>query len=541
MAIISSVKAKLLVIIYGSIFALSVIAFIALGRANGDMEKYSVLVHTDELASELALRANLEFKRQVQEWKNVLIRGADAEQMAKYWDRFNSRHDTVQDLVNQLLPLLENGTEAKNLAKQFLTDHSAMKSAYSEGRNQFIASGFDIAVGDNSVSGIDRAPSAALDLIVERLGEQVNAKISELESSSQRNTVINLVSFIAVIIVVALVTLYFVSKVIIRPLSEVADNLAAIGEGDISTGCRYQSNDEIGNIANTARLLQSFLTKNVETMKVTSSALTQSSAHLSDMSNELAQQSKHQYSATEQVATAVQELTHSAEEVSNNSGLTSDITKDTAQKSSLGTQIADSAKRKSMQLVSDLNSSGEVIKELAENAANVSSVLDVIRAIAEQTNLLALNAAIEAARAGDQGRGFAVVADEVRTLAQRTQDSTTEIERILENVKTGADNAVVAIDKGQLSSQATEKDITEASSALQEIADMVAGINEKNIQIANASKEQTEVAMGISSLISDIQSLAEDTDTRVNQTQSISKELDALIKQFDQQIAMFKM
>jgi methyl-accepting chemotaxis protein len=199
------------------------------------------------------------------------------------------------------------------------------------------------------------------------------------------------------------------------------------------------------------------------------------------------------------------------------------------------------AQNRAVDLVADLNKSAEVIKNLADNAANVSSVLDVIRGIAEQTNLLALNAAIEAARAGEQGRGFAVVADEVRTLAQRTQDSTAEIENILDSVKSGADQAVISMDTGQNRSQEVETEITQAAQLLNEIAEMVEEINAKNVQIATASSEQTDVTNSISQLIQNIHGLSEQTHNQVSQTQQVSAKLADLVSQFEQQISRFQL
>jgi methyl-accepting chemotaxis protein len=303
---------------------------------------------------------------------------------------------------------------------------------------------------------------------------------------------------------------------------------------------KYNADDEIGNIADSARQLQAFLHGNVENMKLTSAALTSAAKHMEGLSTQLGTQANDQMHATDQVATAIQELTHSAGEVANNSQQTSEVTQLASTKTVESTKTANHAQTRAESLVTDLTAGATVIQELADNAANVSSVLDVIRGIAEQTNLLALNAAIEAARAGEQGRGFAVVADEVRTLAQRTQDSTAEIESILDSVKLGADKAVVAMDGGQARSQEVKEEITQATKLISEIANMVEEINANNIQIATASSEQTDVANSVSELIQNIHGLSEATSGQVEETNSVSKELKDLVSQFEATIDRFK-
>lgn len=539
MQFLTSVKGKLVLISVGALVLMALASLMTTSRLNSNVHEYDRVIHVTLEAQKLALSANLEFKRQVQEWKNTLIRGADADQMSKYWGRFNDRHDTTQGHVNELIPLLNDWPELQDIAEQFLVDHTTMKTAYADGRQQYIDAKYDIAVGDKAVSGIDRAPSAALDDLVEQLSDIVLDQTYMVESSAASNVTLAFVITLVILIVVGVAVFVLVGRMVIEPLMDVRESLAALSEGDLTVTATYHSADEIGDIAESARQLQTFLHSNVDTMRKTSQALLEASHHMTSMSEQLHDQAQDQMHATDQVATAVQEMTHSASEVAENSRQTSDITQQANTKTLESSKTADAAKARAVSLVSDLDASAKVIKELAENASNVSSVLDVIRGIAEQTNLLALNAAIEAARAGEQGRGFAVVADEVRTLAQRTQDSTAEIENILDSVKSGADKAVVSMDTGQSRSQEVESEITQASDLLNEIANIVEEINAKNVHIAGAASEQTEVANSISELIQNIHGLSEATSSRVNDARGVSNELKALVDQFEQQIQRF--
>ncbi len=539
MNFMKSIKVTLLLIVMASLLILSAASFFTTTRLNGVLHGFDKVVNTELMAQKLALAANLEFKRQVQEWKNTLIRGADKEQLDKYWGRFNSKHESTQALVRQLIAVTGNEPELQAIAEQFLKDHTAMQKAYTSGKDQYVKAKFDIAVGDAAVSGIDRAPSAALDELVDQLETIVNSQVTILEKASASNVQQSYIVMVIILGAVAVVSAVVIEKLIVKPLFSVRESLAALAHGDLTVTSNYHSQDEIGNIAESARQLQAFLHSNVETMKHTSSSLLDAAKHMGSMSGLLSTQASDQMHATDQVATAVQELSHSAEEVASNSNQTTEITQQAADKTKASAATANAAQTRAVSLVSDLDASASVIKELAENAANVSSVLDVIRGIAEQTNLLALNAAIEAARAGEQGRGFAVVADEVRTLAQRTQDSTAEIEKILDSVKSGADKAVVSMDTGQSRSKEVEEEITQATQLLTEIAAMVTDINGKNIQIATAANEQTEVTGSISQLIQDIHSLSEATNGRVEESKHVALELEKLVNTFEQQISRF--
>ncbi|WP_231876642.1 methyl-accepting chemotaxis protein, partial [Oleiphilus sp. HI0066] len=181
-----------------------------------------------------------------------------------------------------------------------------------------------------------------------------------------------------------------------------------------------------------------------------------------------------------------------------------------------------------------------VVHSLEEDSANVGHVLSVIRGIAEQTNLLALNAAIEAARAGEQGRGFAVVADEVRSLAQKTQQSTTEIEDIIESVQTGAKNTAAVMNASSEVTASSADLFNKASRQLDVISDSISRISGLNLQVATAAEEQTNVSEDIARTIVEMSDLVEASTQSANQSYELSKDLDMKAQSLGRVSSAFK-
>jgi len=211
-----------------------------------------------------------------------------------------------------------------------------------------------------------------------------------------------------------------------------------------------------------------------------------------------------QHTQTEQIATAITEMVQSIQEVANNTRSAADTAEQSNTQVHEGFQLFTHAEQATEELQSTMENASDSIKLLESNADNIGSVVDVIRGISEQTNLLALNAAIEAARAGEQGRGFAVVADEVRTLAQRTGESTEEIQKIIEKLQSDTQSTVSMISHGQDKSQETSEKVKNAGETLQSILDSVTEIKAMNTQIAVASSEQAQVAESINEGITQI-------------------------------------
>ncbi|WP_445261462.1 methyl-accepting chemotaxis protein [Pseudomonas sp. RA_15y_Pfl2_54] len=250
---------------------------------------------------------------------------------------------------------------------------------------------------------------------------------------------------------------------------------------------------------------------------------------------------QQQNNEIEQAATAVNEMTTAVEEVARNAVSTSDATRQSSESAHLGQERVSETASAINALVGDVQHTGDLVLSLANQSQDIGKVLDVIRAIAEQTNLLALNAAIEAARAGESGRGFAVVADEVRALAYRTQQSTQEIEQMVQGMRNGSS---LALDSMQASAARATTTLTlaeRAGEALQTITSSVHEIHERNLVIASAAEEQAQVAREVDRNLVNIRDLSVRSAAGADQTSAASLELSQLANALQGMVRRFQL
>ncbi|WP_373877843.1 methyl-accepting chemotaxis protein [Pseudomonas turukhanskensis] len=242
---------------------------------------------------------------------------------------------------------------------------------------------------------------------------------------------------------------------------------------------------------------------------------------------------------TDQVATAINEMSAAAHQVAQSAQGAASAAQKTDQEGQAAKKVVDGSITRIHALVGDIRTSGTSLDSLQQDVQSIVSVLGVIRSIAEQTNLLALNAAIEAARAGEAGRGFAVVADEVRALASRTQQSTQEIQGMIDRLQKGTEDAVTAMRRSSEAGDVTSQQANQAGASLDAIAELIATINAMNAQIASAAEEQTAVAEEINRSVHQIAGavdrVADETQQSAQSARSLAdlgNRLGALVRQF---------
>ncbi len=287
----------------------------------------------------------------------------------------------------------------------------------------------------------------------------------------------------------------FIQKKLTRINNALSD--IAQGEGDLTRRLDDSGRDEISGIAGSFNLFMEKLQSTITGFIGGVNDLVATSEQVAQGASGAREKMQGLQSQTDQAATAITEMTASISEVAQNAQVSASTAADAEKSSSEGKQIVAKASASIDNLASEMEKAGDVIQSVRDDSDKIGSVLDVIRGIAEQTNLLALNAAIEAARAGEQGRGFAVVADEVRTLANRTQQSTEEIQSMIEHLQQGAQNAVEVIELGKEKTAASVVETQNVSNSLNHISSLVSNISEMNLLIASAAEEQSCVSENI--------------------------------------------
>ncbi|UVL32969.1 methyl-accepting chemotaxis protein [Pseudomonas sp. B21-041] len=349
---------------------------------------------------------------------------------------------------------------------------------------------------------------------------------------------------IAVLTVLALVIGLFASVVISRqitaPLALTVELARRIAKGDLTVQAKSNRKDELGDLQNAMQDMAQNLNTLVQGIGNGVTHISTSAEKLSAMSEQTSAGVRQQKSEVDQVATAMHEMASTVQEVARNTTDASAAATLADQQARHGSTVVKQATLQISELAVAIEELGGAMNVLSQDSEQIGKVIDVIKAVAEQTNLLALNAAIEAARAGEQGRGFAVVADEVRSLAQRTQDSTKEIEALIVTLQQGAQAASTLMASSRERTLDTVVLAQKAELAITEINQSIGTIQEMSLQISAAAEQQSAVADEINRSIVSVRDVADQSAVASEESAAATVELASLGQDLQRMTAHFR-
>ncbi|MCW2269281.1 Methyl-accepting chemotaxis protein McpS [compost metagenome] len=364
-------------------------------------------------------------------------------------------------------------------------------------------------------------------------------EINQTAADQYSHAVALVIGLLLAATVLTLICALLLTRSIVRPIDEALQAAERIAEGDLTRRIEAEGQDEAARLLRAMAKMQNKLRDTLQLIAGSATQLASAAEELNSVTDESARGLQQQNNEIEQAATAVTEMTSAVEEVARNAVSTSEASQAATRSAGDGRDLVLETVTAIERMSVDVQGTAELIGNLAEESRDIGKVLDVIRGLADQTNLLALNAAIEAARAGEAGRGFAVVADEVRALAHRTQQSTSEIERMIGSIQGGTEQAVNSMRNSTERAESTLNIARGAGLALDTITGAVAQINERNLVIASAAEEQAQVAREVDRNLVNINDLSVQSATGAHQTSAASAELSRLAVDLNGLVARF--
>ena len=396
----------------------------------------------------------------------------------------------------------------------------------------------------DTLSGTEGIPAKGNAVVADlyKAQDMLQASLSELlekrieDKSSESMFIVAALLFMGLLLIYAFFGIYSSMR---RAIDDVLSATRLIAQGDLRARANVQGKDEMADVGNGLNhMVQAFSTSLTE-VELSSQSLSEAAGRLGLSINRAKQSMNSQQGETEQVATAINEMTASVADVAQNTEGAARAAEQASQASSTGMAVMHDTRATVEELANEVEISALKVSALAVHSQEIGGVIEVIRNIADQTNLLALNAAIEAARAGEQGRGFAVVADEVRTLASRTQKSTEEIQRIIQQLQLATTAAVEQMKAGKTRAQDCILSAEQASASLDAINDGVDLIVGMNTQIASAAVQQHAVSEDINRNVTEIRNGSivlmegiEENAATADELSQLSAQLRAVVSRF---------
>jgi len=476
------------------------------------LETFDNLNRTVIRQSTEVLHTEAEFKEQVQEWKNVLIRAHDQKSLDDRWGKFTKQEKQVRDAAARLAGEIRI-PEVRDLMGKFVRAHEEMGRKYAIGKDRFVEARFEVKAGDAAVKGIDREPTELLAKAAEMMREHATKETNESLVQARRNLVISLILMGIVSLVAMLLSWRIVISSITRPIGEALGFVRSIAKGDLSQTVSTSSRDEIGQMIIAMGEMNGNLKQIVKDVRESAMTVASGSSEITSGSNNLSQRTEEQASSLEETASSMEEMTSTVKQNADNAARANQMAEAARAEAEKGGQVVD---RTVM-----------AMDEITASSRKIADIISTIDGIAFQTNLLALNAAVEAARAGEQGRGFAVVATEVRNLAQRSANAAKEIKTLIED-------SVAKVGMGS-------KLVEESGATLNGIVTSVKKVSDVVADIAAASHEQSSGIDQVNQAVVQMDEMTQQNAALVEEAAAAARSLEEQAQLLNQMMEFFRL
>jgi len=499
-----SLQFKVLLLVAGVMAVAVGVGVASLTRVYGTIQDLDRISREDFDTQSAILRASVAFKQQVQEWKNVLLRGKDPQALDRHWKAFEeNERNTALQLREARSATPHN--EVKDLLDKALASHKSAAEGYRAGLAKFKESGQDPFAGDKAVTGIDRPMTAMLAEATKIAGDFGTKSTFTAVKRAEQGYVVALAGMAGAMVVTLIALWFYFRRSVLAPMQTAVGFAGRIAGGDLTSRIHTTSEDEAGQLLRSLEKMQASLGEVVAQVRTSADAVATASSQVAAGTTDLSQRTEEQASSLEETAASMEQLASTV--------------KQNAENARHADELARGASTRAEQGGGEIVHMVSTMGDISDSAKRIGDIISVIDGIAFQTNILALNAAVEAARAGEQGRGFAVVASEVRALAQRSADAAKEIKGLIgHSIEKVAAGTRVAEQAGD-TIQALVVDVKRVSDLMRSIAEASAeqsrGVQQVNKTVTEMDKVVQQNAAAVQESAAAAQAMRSHAETMV--------------------------
>jgi methyl-accepting chemotaxis protein len=508
----TSLQFKVLLLVAGAMAVSLAVSVFALSRVYGSIQELDRISREDFQSQAAMLQAAISFKRQVLEWKNILLRGHVPASLDEHWKLFVEREKETTATVREARASVRDPAVLAKL-EEFAAYHRAAGEGYRKALEEFRQAKFDSKWGDRAIGSEERLPAQALEEALRLAIDEGAIETARAVTAAENGYRFAIVATVSVMIATLVILWFFVRRTVLTPLRDASLFAERIEQGDLTAEIRGASRDEIGQLMNSLGRMKDSLGEVVRQVRSSAEAVVTASSEVSAGTADLSQRTEEQASSLEETAASMEEL--------------SGTVKQNADNARQADELARTASQRAQQGGTEVVNVVTTMSDISQSAKRIADIISVIDSIAFQTNILALNAAVEAARAGEQGRGFAVVAAEVRSLAQRTAQAAKEIKDLI-------GHSVERVDAGT-------RLVEQAGDTIQALVIDVQRVSELMGSIAEASAEQSRGVQQVNKTVTEMDKVVQQNASAVQQSASAAEGMRQQAEQLVRAVSAFQL